>query len=146
MKGIDLYKKVLEKDENILNKQFKGNVSLNAGGKYRTKEVVLYISDGFAHDSWGIVETDKFLNILSGKTPHEIDNIMACDWKEVKQPVDFMTAFEAWRNGKTIRWIDDEDVEPRYERLNDYVFLPTGDVTIHFMAYQIENGKWYIEN
>lgn len=48
---------------------------------------------------------------------------------------DFMTAFKAWRSGKTIIWEDD-----KYQQ----ILRPTLLVDMEIRMSQIDNGKWYI--
>lgn len=56
------------------------------------------------------------------------------DWQEVKQPVTWQEAFEAWLNGKTV-----------------FCFLENGkrveyDQNINFIhAHSLKTGTWYIE-
>ncbi|NLY46833.1 MAG: hypothetical protein GX053_12730 [Tissierella sp.] len=60
------------------------------------------------------------------------------EWEEVKEPVDFMTAFRAWREeNKTIICKIDKDSTVAYE----------GNRTnFSFHAECIASGKWYIED
>ena len=60
------------------------------------------------------------------------------DWEEIKKPVDFMTAFQAFRKMKTI--------SVKCDGMEDAVFLGKSNGHAIFHEEYIENGKWYIEN
>ncbi len=64
------------------------------------------------------------------------------EWKEIKQPVDFMTAFKAWHDDrKTIihelEYEGDIITATMFDGKNEYA---------EFGAGLIANGKWYIED
>lgn len=62
-------------------------------------------------------------------------------WEEVKEPVDFMTAFSAWEKGKTIRHENEYEGEiimtTEFDGKNEFA---------KFGAGLIGGGKWYIED
>jgi len=63
------------------------------------------------------------------------------DWQEVKQPVTWQEAIEAWTNGKTIRCEDGGF---------DYLFSGGKSILTDSVGpidtYQITKGTWYIED
>ena len=61
------------------------------------------------------------------------------EWEEVKKPVDFMTAFKAYRKGKTIC------VENKKTNPDKYTYFPEELQDNCFTEDDIANGKWYIE-
>ena len=65
------------------------------------------------------------------------------DWKEVKQPVDFMTAL----NSRQFVLVEHElATYTDYERL-DLIMVDLADnLNSYEFAEVIENGKWYIED
>lgn len=72
---------------------------------------------------------EKFSKIRLGFNGFEV-------WREVKEPVDFMTAFIAWNEScKTITCELDG---------SKYMYDKTKDAK--FYASQIARGKWYIED
>lgn len=62
-------------------------------------------------------------------------------WEEVKESVDFMTAFKAFREGKAISVEDGELTAGRF------TYYPrTNERYVAFSEEDIANGKWYIED
>lgn len=69
-------------------------------------------------------------------------NFLGLEWKEVEEPVDFMTAFKAWHDEqKTIRhereWENEIITVTKFNGKNEYA---------NFGAGLILSGKWYIED
>lgn len=60
---------------------------------------------------------------------------LGLDWHEVKQPVTWQEAIQAWADGKTIRL-----KMPEWEQ----VWKPTN--AISFNHCQITRGSWYVED
>ena len=60
------------------------------------------------------------------------------EWVEVKKPVDFMTAFRAFRNNKNIR--------VKRTGMDDKCFNGRSMKDYSFHEEDIEHGKWYIED
>ena len=141
IKGIDLYKKVLEKDKNVLDKKFKneefGEVKITYGwGRYG--------------DDWAM-ETKKRINFLSNKEVSVIDIIMLAEWEEVRQTVTWQEAIEARADGKDIYFIyEGIKYEIYYDilavsRINgDYIDTKSDRKNIKFDM--LENGEWFIED
>ena len=62
------------------------------------------------------------------------------EWEEAREPVDFMTAFKAFREGKAISVEDGELSGARF------TYYPrTNERYVAFLEEDIANGKWYIE-
>lgn len=67
---------------------------------------------------------------------------MEAKWEEVKEPVDFMTAFKAFREGKTI-YVKDGELSG-----GKFTYFPKEPYENHrcFSEEDIANGEWYIED
>ena len=68
-------------------------------------------------------------------------NIYA-DWQEVKQPVTWQEAIEAWMNGKTIG-VTQKDIEKRFYEGKDYLLRDQHGDSVS--EDEIAEGTWYIE-
>lgn len=63
------------------------------------------------------------------------------DWQEVKQPVTWQEAIEAWTNGKTIR-CEDGGFDCLFSGGKSVLTDSVGPID----KYQITKGTWYIED
>ena len=84
------------------------------------------------------LDSDNSLLWKSGHAPFNINHV----WKEVKEPVDFMTAFKAWYDDKKTIIVETEFkgeviMASIFEGCNEYA---------EFGAGLIAEGKWYIED
>jgi len=78
-----------------------------------------------------VVKVDKTTETLSWESGHEhlcIDD----EWVEVKQPVTWQEALEAWANGKSLRLLINDRI---------YHLVPSKFI---IAQEDIEKGKWYI--
>ena len=90
-------------------------------------------------------------NILGGKTPKEINEILTSEWEEIRQPVTWQEAIEARMNGKEVYFIYEGDkYEIYYDvlavgRINgDYIDPKSDKKNIKFDMLQ--NGECFIED
>lgn len=72
----------------------------------------------------------------TGGEPFEIYTDL--EWEEVKQPVDFMTAFKAFRSKNKNIYCIREGIRANY--------YEDSENTYFFHEDDIDNGKWYIED
>lgn len=64
------------------------------------------------------------------------------DWQEVKQPVTWQEAIEAWVNGKTVKCVDDEGKAWTYKQK----WLVASEDDNALALNEIKYGTWYIED
>lgn len=108
----------------------------------KTKEMMTRAKEGklFKRKSDGLlleISPNGYLFWNSGATYLNIND----EWEEVKEPVDFITAFKAFREGKAISVEDGELSGGRF------IYYPrTNERYVAFSEEDIANGKWYIED
>ena len=141
IKGIDLYKKVLEKDKNILNKGFKNE---------EFGEIKVTFGWGRYGDNWAM-ESKSGVTLLSNREISTIDIIMSSEWEEVRQPVTWQKAIEARMNGKNVYFIYEGDRYEMYDNVlgvcqinNEVIDYNSNEETIDFDM--LTNGEWFIED
>ena len=96
---------------------------------------------------------------VEGRVKHALSCLgkLSADWREVKRPVTWQEAIQAWSDGKKVVWEEDkvvweEDAERRVfdrnkswaiQKYQNHLLDQDGDaVTVRM----ISGGKWYVED
>ena len=126
---------VLKALEENPEKVFKGNLSCG----FKT---LMRVRDGYFDL--------KIFNLSGELIPQEKkggvfnENLrLSLDWQELKQPVSWQEAIEAWANGKTIG-VTQKDIEKRFYEGKDYLLRDQHGYSVS--EDEIAEGTWYIED
>lgn len=92
-------------------------------------------NNGFGEVTLGYSNGIEFIGVQKTKNGTFLSELR--DWQEVKQPVTWQEAIEAWANGKKIR-CKCEGGETFYR--------PSKESSACFTAKLITHGTWYIED
>lgn len=136
IKGIDLYKRMVENDSTLINKKFYndnfGEYKIQIGGQ---SKMFMCMFD------------DMGMNLLNDKKPLQINDIFTSEWEEVKEPVTWQEAIEARMNGKDVYFIYEED---KHEVYGDVLGIYSVNDEILDDDYidfdMLQNGEWFIED
>ena len=140
IKGIDLYTRMIEMDKTLIYRRIYNE-------KFGECDISLC---GVDLSFMGIFKKTNE-NILSDKTPKEINEILTSDWDLLKQPVTWQEAIEARMNRKKIYFMYNGDRYEMYDDVigvcrinNEAIDYNSREETIGFDM--LINGEWFIED
>ena len=140
IKGIDLYKRVLEEDETILGKVF----------EFDDMKIRVVNTFGNLSNEWGLTEDDSKYgsHILYNLSKRQIDEIFKAEWSEVRQAVEPHIAIKEFMENRTPFTIEMPNGDAYFQlEQNKLGLLEKGVETIFGIdSLFIKNGKWYIED
>lgn len=139
IKGIDLYKRVLEEDKTILGKTF----------EFDDMKIKVVNTFGNLSNEWGLMESSsKYGNhIFYNSSKKQIDEIFKAEWVEVRQAVSFMEAVESGRKLKVEHEsIGGGEYFKKFDFLDDLIYELADIFSSNEIRQIILNGKWYVED
>lgn len=162
--GLELYKKVLEKDESILHKRYtNGKTIVKVDDDYKK---LGKLGGNYLENTWGITSEHEDIHILNDSIPN-IEGFFLSNWEEIQEPVDFFTVLNSGRYArvehKEVKEIldfghneENEDWLELLEKLKNMhegEFISLSDLLEVLSHYLVDTylkkvileGKWYHE-